>query len=84
MPRDDYARATAKQRGRRERWRLDYETKKQPKKKRYRRKHVSSVPYGTIDFPAHDLVKQPDGTYLGKPMKFSVNRWAGIRTKANQ
>ena len=62
MPKDDYAKATAKDKGRRERARLDYEARQ-----------ASNV--HDSKFPRHEFTEHPDGTRTSKAYHFNVDRW---------
>ena len=73
MPKDDYLKARNRQRGERERRRLDREQVNQHEinvAKFLERKQQNN------DFPAHELIEQPDGSLLSPVYKFDQSRWA--------
>ena len=62
MPRDDYARATAKDKARKELAQLDYEDRQ-------------AVLHRLKHFPRHELIEQPDGSLRSLDYTFHVSRW---------
>ena len=69
MPRDDYQKARLKDSGRRERARLDFESRKN------RQADIDRQVKTARQFPKHVLRKQDDGSYVSGKYYFDVSRW---------